>query len=156
MVRGMENVYYMKRKIIPYNPYLKQFARDLRDNSTLSEILLWKNIKGKQMLGYDFHRQNPLGNYIVDIFCNELMLAIEIDGNSHHSEEAYKKDVLRQAELEKLGIKFLRFDDGSVKGEIQMVLEVIESWIKENADQHTPSLSRGENLIGKREFSATK
>ena len=137
----------MKRKIIPYNPYLKQLARDLRNNSTLSEILLWKNIKGKQMLGYDFHRQKPLGNYIVDFFCNELMLAIEIDGNSHHSEEAYKKDVLRQAELEKLGIKFLRFDDGSVKREIQMVLEVIESWIKENADQHTPCPSQEGRIL---------
>lgn len=72
-----------RRKIIPYNPALKEKARELRNNSTISEIFLWQFLKGKQMLGYDFHRQKPLDEYIVDFFCNELMLAIEIDGESH-------------------------------------------------------------------------
>lgn len=67
-----------RRKIIPYNPALKEKARELRNNSTKTEILLWLNLKGKQMRGYDFHRQKPIDNYIVDFFCNELMLAIEI------------------------------------------------------------------------------
>ena len=47
---------------------------------TLSEVLLWKSIKGKQMLGYDFDRQRPIDNYIVDFYCKDLKLAIEIDG----------------------------------------------------------------------------
>jgi very-short-patch-repair endonuclease len=67
-----------RRKIIPYNPKLKEYARQLRNNSTRSEIILWKYLKGKQMLGYDFHRQKPIDNYIVDFFCSELMLAIEL------------------------------------------------------------------------------
>ena len=46
----------MKRKIIPYNPALKELARQLRNNSTQSEIRLWGHLKGKQMMGYDFHR----------------------------------------------------------------------------------------------------
>lgn len=58
-----------RRKIIYYNPKLKQLARKLRNNSTLSEILLWKYLKEKQMMGYDFHRQKPLDEYIVDFFC---------------------------------------------------------------------------------------
>jgi very-short-patch-repair endonuclease len=90
----------MKRKIIPYNKNLKILARNLRNNSTLSEILLWKQLKGKQIFGYDFHRQKPIGDYIVDFYCSELLLAIEIDGSSHN--EKYEDDVLRQQCLESL------------------------------------------------------
>ena len=57
-----------RRQIIPYNPKLKEIARQLRNNSTLSEVLLWLELKGKKMRGYDFHRQKPIDNYIVDFF----------------------------------------------------------------------------------------
>jgi very-short-patch-repair endonuclease len=76
----------MRRKIIPYNPKLKEIAQKLRKQGILSEVLLWKELKGKKMMGYDFHRQKPLENYIVDFFCNELMLIIEIDGSSHNDD----------------------------------------------------------------------
>ena len=118
-----------KRKIIPYEPYLKQLARNLRNNSTLSEVLLWQELRGKQMMGYDFHRQKPLNNYIVDFYCNELQLAIEIDGDSHDSDEAIKKDEIRQSKLESLGVSFLRFDDLDVKKEMNFVIDSIENWI---------------------------
>jgi very-short-patch-repair endonuclease len=65
----------MKKRIIPYNSKIKELARRLRTNVTLSEVLLWKPLKGKQLLGYAFDRQKPIGDYIVDFFCNELMLA---------------------------------------------------------------------------------
>jgi very-short-patch-repair endonuclease len=83
----------MKRKIIPYNPNLKQLARNLRNDSTLGEALLWKELNGKQMHGFDVHRQKPLLNYIVDFYCYELNLVIEIDGHYHNHEEQYKLDV---------------------------------------------------------------
>jgi very-short-patch-repair endonuclease len=118
-----------RRKIIPYNPALKEKARYLRNNSTLSEVLLWKHLKGKQMCGFDFHRQKPLDNYIVDFFCNELMLAIEIDGDSHIGKEKY--DEIRQKRLEGLGIKFLRFADMDVKKNMNGVIETIENWIEQ-------------------------
>jgi len=76
-----------KRKLIPYNPKLKQLARKLRNKSTKSEVLLWNYLKGKQIKGFDFHRQKPIGNYIVDFYCSELLLAIEIDGESHYGNE---------------------------------------------------------------------
>lgn len=82
------------------------------------------------MCGYDFHRQKPIGKYIVDFFCNELMLAIEIDGISHEGREKYDKQ--RQEELEKEGIKFLRFDDDEIFYNIEKVLNTIEYWIKNN------------------------
>jgi very-short-patch-repair endonuclease len=52
----------MRRKIIPYNPKLKELARELRNNSTKAEIILWLKLKGKQMYDYDFHRQKPIDN----------------------------------------------------------------------------------------------
>ena len=68
--------------IIPYNPKLREFARFLRNNSTLSEVLLWKQIKNKS-LGVEFKRQVPILEYIVDFYCQELRLVIEVDGNTH-------------------------------------------------------------------------
>jgi very-short-patch-repair endonuclease len=73
----------MRRAIIPYNPKLKEHARVLRNNSTKSEIYLWKYLKGRQRLGFDFHRQKPIDNYIVDFYCCDLFLAIELDGITH-------------------------------------------------------------------------
>lgn len=73
------------RKIIPYNPKLLPLAKKLRANMTLSEVLLWNELKGKQ-LGFQFSRQIPIHNFIVDFYCKDLILALEIDGSSHHPE----------------------------------------------------------------------
>ncbi|MBU2542935.1 DUF559 domain-containing protein [Patescibacteria group bacterium] len=56
------------RKIFPYDPKLKELARELRNDSTIAEILLWKYLRGGQLKGYDFHRQKPLYHFIVDFF----------------------------------------------------------------------------------------
>ena len=95
----------VKNKIIPYNPKLKEYARQLRKNSTLAEVLLWKNIKNKA-LGVQFHRQVPMLDCIVDFYCHELMIAIEIDGDSH--EHRYFEDKARQNNLEDYGVQFIR------------------------------------------------
>ncbi len=119
----------MKTKIIPYNPLLKERARQLRQNMTPGEITLWKHLKGKQMCGYDFDRQRPIDQFIVDFYCKKLMLAIEIDGFSHDSKEAQEHDLERQARLESLGVQFLRFREEDVFREVEGVLKVIENWI---------------------------
>ncbi len=124
----------MPRKIIPYNPKLKELARKLRKNMTLAEILLWEELKQKKMLGYDFDRQSPIDNFIVDFYCKDLQLAIEIDGDSHNNEETYQKDLIRQQKLERLGVKFLRFEDLEVKKNISNVLNSIEFWIENNTN----------------------
>ena len=120
----------MRRKIIPYNRNLKKLARELRNNSTFTEILLWNYLKKKQMLGFDFDRQKPIDNYIVDFYCKELMLAIEIDGESHYGNEA--RDNKKDLRLAQLGVTVLRFDDLEVRHDTNKVLEKIECWIKEN------------------------
>ena len=118
----------MKNKIIPYNLKLKEYARLLRKNSTLSEVLLWQQIKNKA-LDVQFHRQVPMLDYIVDFYCHELMLAIEIDGDSHLYK--YEYDNKRQGELEREGVIFLRFTDIEVKRNMFSVGITLEQVVQE-------------------------
>lgn len=99
---------------------------------TLAEVLLWNRLKQRQVLGYDFDRQRPIGKYIVDFYCKALRLAIEVDGRSHDFKE--NQDVRRQGELELLGIVFLRFWDFEVKTDIQSVISRIETSIREREE----------------------
>ena len=121
--------YRMKRKIIPYNPQLKEFARKLRNNSTKSEIALWQQLKGKKLQGYTFHRQKPLLDFIVDFYCYDLKLVIELDGYTHGFEDVYDKDMLKQAALEKANLTVLRFTDNDVMNNLDGVIHVIEKYI---------------------------
>jgi very-short-patch-repair endonuclease len=118
----------LNREIIPYNPELKEYARQLRNNSTLSEVLLWKQLKGKQLSGYDFHRQKPIDNYIVDFYCCELKLAIEIDGITQDFK--MDNDRVRQLKIESYGIAFLRFTEKEIRMNLEGVVEMIKNWIK--------------------------
>ena len=110
------------RKIIPYNLNLVELAKTLRNNMTLGEIALWREIKGKK-LGQKFSRQIPIDQYIVDFYCKDLQFAIEVDGSIHFEEG---KDRKRQARLESLGVHMLRFSDTDVKNNLGFVLEEIK------------------------------
>lgn len=141
-----------RRKIIPYNPILKLRARELRNNSTKAEIILWLKLKGKQVYGYDFHRQKPIDNYILDFFCHELMLGIEVDGYSHQLEEVQKKDTIKEKRMNTLGITVLRFTVAQVLKDMFNVLLAIENFIQEYEkksrslkSEHTPNPSQEGN-----------
>jgi very-short-patch-repair endonuclease len=84
---------------LPYNRNLKQLARDLQDHATLGEVLLWKKLRARGMMGYQFYRQKPLDDFIVDFYCPALKLIIEIDGEYHCMEEDTIKDDVRQKNL---------------------------------------------------------
>ncbi len=133
---------YEMSKFIPYNPNLKTLARKLRKEMTFGEVLLWNELKLDQFWGFDFDRQRCLDNYIVDFYCKELMLAIEIDGMSHGNEEAFAKDEKRQLKLESLGVKFIRFTEAEVKNDMLNVLRALEhkilTIVKENPDTKLP------------------
>ena len=118
----------MNSKIIPYNPKLREFAKQLRNNSTLSEVLLWKQIKGKA-LGVEFKRQVPMLEYIVDFYCQEIGLAIEVDGNIH--DFRYLEDAQRQQEIEKYGVIFIRFSNEEIKNNMFSVILSLKSKIEE-------------------------
>ena len=116
---------------VTYDSKLKEYARHLRNNSTNAEIKLWMQLKGKQMQGYDFHRQKPIGNYIADFFCNKLRLVIEIDGSTHDFDEVQQKDRNKQDFLNKLGITVLRFTNKEVMTSVFQVVQTIEDYIGE-------------------------
>ncbi|PKN01700.1 MAG: DNA methylase [Elusimicrobia bacterium HGW-Elusimicrobia-1] len=115
---------------ILYNPELKQRARELRKQGVLSEVLLWKELKGRKVLGYQFMRQKSVGEYIVDFYCSKLKLVIEIDGESHKSR--YDYNIQKQRDLESIGLTMLRFNDVDVKQNMPNVLMVVKGWIKHN------------------------
>ena len=119
----------MRNKLIPYNPNLKQLARNLRKQGIVSEILLWKQLQHKAF-GVEFHRQVPMLEYIVDFYCHELMLCIEIDGITHHFDDVYRNDAERQKNIEAYGVCFLRFSDREVKQDMPNVIRVIEMKIE--------------------------
>ncbi len=131
----------MKRKILLYNPKLKELARQLRNSATKAEIILWQKLKRNQMYGYDFHRQKPIDNYILDFFCHELMLGLEVDGYSHEFLEVYEKDQLKEKRMNELGIIVLRFSDYQVLKDTENVIRAIEFYI-EQFEKHTPSPSQ--------------
>jgi len=116
---------------IYYNPKLKQLARYLRTHSTKAEILLWDELKARKMLGYQFMRQKPIDNYIVDFYCGPLKLAIELDGESH--EHKQQGDRMKDEMLNKLGIVVLRFVNEEIYENMGGVLASIEAWIKLNS-----------------------
>jgi very-short-patch-repair endonuclease len=108
---------------IPYNPALKQRAKELRRAGNLSEALFWNAVKHKQFKGLDFDRQRIIGNYIVDFYCYELALVVEIDGSSHDDKQEY--DLIRDQYLEALGLKVLHVQDTDVKANLEDVLKLI-------------------------------
>ena len=117
------------RKIIPYNPKLVAYAKELRKNMTLGEIALWREIKGKK-LGVRFSRQIPIDQYIVDFYCKDLKLAIEVDGSFHYKEGQQEKDTRRQKRLESLGVTVIRFSDLDARNNLSWVLWEIKSEIE--------------------------
>ncbi|MGB5646916.1 MAG: DUF559 domain-containing protein [Muriicola sp.] len=117
------------RKIIPYHPYLLAFARKLRNNMTYGEIALWREIKNKK-LGFRFSRQIPIDKYIVDFYCKDLKLAIEVDGSIHFGVGQPEKDRRRQERLESLGVRLIRLSDLDVKNNLVLVLDELKRGIE--------------------------
>ena len=107
-----------------YNKKLKQYSRNLRNDSTRAEITLWKELRAAQ-LGYTFNRQKPLQKFIIDFYCKPLHLVIEVDGITHWNKEQIKQDKIRQTILEKLDLHFLRFDDNEVLHDMENLLRTI-------------------------------
>ena len=119
--------------ILPYNPRLKERARELRQNMTWAEVKLWQQLKRKQALGFDFDRQRAIGEFIVDFYCKQLQLAIEVDGRSHdYKEEA---DARRDRILAGLGVRVLRVWNAEIREDLCGVLSRIHAAIRDRATE---------------------
>jgi len=128
--------------MLSYNKNLKQHSRRLRENMTDAEKLLWAKIRVKQIKGYQFYRQKPIGDYIVDFYCPKTKLVIEVDGSQHLSGEMTENDRIRDKYLNSLGLRVLRFNNIEVLANIEGVLEsIIENMEKIPLN---PPLQKGE------------
>jgi very-short-patch-repair endonuclease len=108
-------------------------ASMLRKNMTLAELILWKKLKDRKVFRVKFRRQHPIDIFIVDFYCHELKLVIEIDGEIHSEYETKEYDLGRTAELEKYGIIVLRFSNDQVIYHIDYVINKIQIRIRELA-----------------------
>lgn len=115
--------------MLPYNKNLKQYSRQLRENMTDAERKLWAKIRRKQIKEYQFYRQKPIGDYIVDFYCPRAKLIVEIDGSQHLVGETIQYDRIRDDYLSSLGLRVLRFTNTDVLTNIKGVIERIEDEI---------------------------
>lgn len=123
-----------------YNKSLKNFAQVHRNESTKAEIRLWVEVLSKkQMFGYQFLRQRPIDNFIVDFFCKPLKFAIEVDGYTHDFDEIYQKDLKKKQRLQELGYFVIRFRDEEIINEIGRVKEIIAENILRINRRHPPN-----------------
>jgi len=147
----------------PYNPNLLPRAKELRRNMTKGETLLWQHLKGGQRAGFDFHRQKPIDEFIVDFVSSQLLLVIEIDGTTHNAK--IDEDQARQSRLEKFGLQFLRFPEPEVLSNLEGVVTAIDGWIRirhptafeaharkvaEGSQTHLPSTKQQRLRMGRR------
>ena len=108
----------------------KEKRRKLRQNQTNAEELVWRYLRNKQILDYKFNRQYSIDHFVIDFYCPELKLAVELDGESHNNPEQREYDIKRQKYLEEFNIKFVRIKDEELLGNPNKAFVKIEDLIK--------------------------
>jgi very-short-patch-repair endonuclease len=101
-------------------------AKRLRSAATRSEAILWDRLRSRRFHGLKVRRQHPIGRFVIDFYCEDLRLAIEVDGSVHHDSGVAANDAERERLLRERGIWFVRVDAKSTEAEVQSVLAEIE------------------------------
>ena len=132
-------------------------ARTLRSSMTKAEIILWSRLRSKQIEGYKFRRQQPLFDYVVDFYCHDLKLIIEVDGEIHSQEENHKYDIKRDNILKLNGYHILRLSNLDVETEINLTISKIQSYINEIlSPSHGDHKVSDENIKNRRNLSPSQ
>ncbi len=141
LIRGARGVPH-KLVYIPYKKSLAKRARENRKTPTPAEQKMWEEVlQGKKLMGLKFSRQKPLGEFIVDFYCSELLLAIEIDGDSHGKQIEY--DTKRTEKLNALGITVIRYTNEEVMKNIDGVYEDLKRQVEKLKQPPQSPLSGG-------------
>lgn len=111
------------------DPSTKEFRQKLRRESTAAERILWRQLRGKQILGLKFRQQHGYGAYVLDFFCPTIRLCIEVDGEVHNSSEAQAHDNERTGFLEQQNIKVIRFKNEEIENDVKNVVYRIKEFI---------------------------
>jgi very-short-patch-repair endonuclease len=114
-------------------PDLFRLAVNMRNNPTYAEKVLWKHLKKFRSEGYIFRRQHPIDFFIADFYCHKAKLVIEVDGEIHEDEQAKEYDNARTGELERFGIKIIRFTNNEVINNQAFVINQIKKHLDELA-----------------------
>ena len=128
-------------------------ARELRQSSPETERLIWQRLRNRQLGGWKFRRQHPVGPYFADFACVEAQLIIELDGGQHFEPEAQIADERRTEVLRKYGFSVLRFDNRQALAETEAVLTVILHWLdqaRSSPHPHPSPLPRAGEGVGDR------
>ena len=119
--RSVEQILFYGAK-----PSVFEKANELRKNMTETEKILWCALRRKNLKGYRFRRQHPIDRFIVDFYCHKAKLVVEVDGKIHNKVQQKEYDVGRSVELEKFGLKVIRFTNDEVKSNLHEVISQIE------------------------------
>jgi very-short-patch-repair endonuclease len=122
---------------------LLEAARSLRKNMTDAEQMIWQCLRRKQVCGFRFRRQHPIDRFVLDFYCCEAKLAIELDGGQHNEPDARLRDKERTAHLQHYGIRVIRFWNTEVLENLEGVLEKIFYALKHPPFQPPPAGGRG-------------
>jgi very-short-patch-repair endonuclease len=118
-----------------FNPIILKYAREMRHPQTPAEATVWRCTRN-QALGYKFRRQHPIERFILDFYCAELKLCIEIDGNSHFEEDQQEYDAARTEYLQLIGRKVIRFTNDTVRFNINAVIQEIKDSCERLRQEH--------------------
>jgi len=115
---------------MPNIPYIKkEFSRALRKNHTLAENIIWEKLRNRQFNNLKFRRQHVIEGFVLDFYCNELNLGIEVDGDIHNNEFQKGYDDLRQEIIESKGITMLRVSNDEVLNDVNSLLIKIGEYL---------------------------
>ena len=105
------------------SPIIFDRAQQLRKNMTNAEALLWEALRNRRFEGLKFRRQHPVSRFIVDFYCHEKRLVVEVDGSIHDEPEVKERDANREVELQNLGLTIARFTNEEIENDINKVLQ---------------------------------
>ena len=132
--------------VIPYKKDLREISKNLRHRPTAAEQCLWRRLKLKH-LGFVFHRQKPVGDYIVDFYCSKARLVVEVDGDYHVNSDIASNDNVRNDIIRNLGLTLLRFSNSDALNNTDAVVEKINKILLSKSPL-SPPLTRGDNTTG--------
>jgi very-short-patch-repair endonuclease len=115
--------------------FFKHSARHLRKNSTHSETLLWEILRNHRFFGLGFRRQHPMAGYILDFYCPQLRIAIEMDGKRHNTKDVWQADLIRDKVLRQAGIETVRFSDAWIEDALPNIIKTIAAVVQWRAEQ---------------------
>jgi very-short-patch-repair endonuclease len=121
----------VKDMYVGAKPELFRLARNMRNNPTEAEKILWQHLRKFRSLGFVFRRQHPIDFYIADFYCDRIKLVVEVDGEYHSNRDVFEYDDSRSGELERFGIRVIRFRNEEVINNIEQVILAIKKIISE-------------------------